>query len=229
MAKEHVLLIEDEADIAEIVQYNLAREGFGVSVSRDGETGLREARTRKPNVVVLDLMLPGLDGLEVCRQLRAIEETRDLPIVMLTAKGEESDIVLGLGVGADDYLTKPFSPKELVARIRAVLRRSKARGEAKNRTRLSRGPLTLDSDRFEALVNEAPIELTRAEFRLLWALCLRPGRVLTRNELADAITAGEAIILDRNVDVHVSAVRRKLGAAEDLIVTVRGVGYKCRE
>jgi DNA-binding response OmpR family regulator len=229
MAKESVLVIEDEADIAEIVQYNLEREGFAVHLARDGEAGLREARLRKPSAIVLDLMLPGLDGLDVCRQLRARDDTRDMPIVMLTAKGEESDVVLGLGVGADDYLAKPFSPKELTARIRAVLRRSKARQESKAQTRIVRDQLTLDSERFEAAVDGQPIVLTRAEFRLLWALCQRPGRVLTRNELADAITASEAIILDRNVDVHVSAVRRKLGTAEELIVTVRGVGYKCRD
>lgn len=229
MAKDSVLIIEDEPDIAELVQYNLEREGFQVHLARDGELGLQQARTHKPAMVLLDLMLPGVDGLEVCRRLRSREETRTTPVIMLTAKGEESDIVLGLGLGADDYVTKPFSPRELVARVKAVLRRARQREAAKAQGRITRGPLTLDSVRHEILLDGEPIEATRAEFRLLWTICAQPGRVFTRNELVDSITAGEAIILDRNVDVHISSIRKKLGRHDSLIQTVRGIGYKCRD
>jgi DNA-binding response OmpR family regulator len=229
-ARPAVLVVEDDPDIAELVQFNLDRAGFSVAVARDGERGLAEIRVRRPDLVVLDLMLPGIDGLEVCRQLRADERTRSIPIVMLTAKTEESDVVLGLGLGADDYLGKPFSPRELVARVRSVLRRAARKDEAEEPTRIERGAVVIDAGRHEVLVRGEPVELTRAEFRLLWALLSRPGRVLTRSQLVDRITAGECIILERNVDVHMSSLRRKLGSAGDeLLVTIRGVGYKCRD
>ena len=229
MSKETILIIEDEPDIVELVQYNLEREGYQVVSATDGESGLREARAKRPRLVILDLMLPGMDGLEVCRELRSSDETRALPILMLTAKSEETDVVMGLGVGADDYVAKPFSPRELVARVRALLRRASLRAQAKAASRIENGPLALDSTRFEATVNGKVVPLTRAEFRLLWLLLSHPGRVYARSDLVDAITAGETIIVDRNVDVHVSAVRKKLGPAADLIATVRGVGYKCRD
>ena len=174
-------------------------------------------------------MLPGIDGLEICRRLRAAEDTKSIPVIVLTAKSEESDIVVGLELGADDYVTKPFSPKELISRSRAVLRRVSRAGATKGPTRVELPGLSLDIDRYEVRAEGELIPLTRAEFRLLWALVKRPGRVFSRNDLAEKITAGESYIIDRNVDVHISSLRKKLGDAGKLIATVRGVGYKCRD
>jgi two-component system phosphate regulon response regulator PhoB len=179
-------------------------------------------------MILLDLMLPGIDGLEVCRRLKAVEETRGISLIILTAKGEEVDVVTGLELGADDYVTKPFSPRELTARVRAVLRRSKL-DEEPEREQREIGDLVVDRVRYEARLAGEPLTLTRAEFRLLWTLVNRPGRVYTRNELAEEITAGESLIIDRNVDVHVSSIRKKLGSSGGLIATIRGVGYKCRD
>ena len=227
MPNEKILVIEDEPDIVELLEYNLSREGFRCLTCRDGESGLSVARERAPDLILLDLMLPGMDGLEVCRELRSKSETRVLPVIMLTAKGEESDVVLGLGMGADDYITKPFSTKELVARVRAGLRRGKMTESGEERSRLEHGDVVLDQERHEVRVEGDKVDLTRAEFRLLHALMRRPGRVFSRSELVDQITAGESIILDRNVDVHISSMRKKLGPASDIVATVRGVGYKC--
>lgn len=228
MSKESVLIVEDDPDIVELLQYNLERAGFRVITAQDGESGLREARTRQPNAIFLDLMLPGVDGLQVCRQLKEQEATRAIPVIMITAKGEEGDIVLGLELGADDYIPKPFSPREVVARLRAVLRRGrdKERGAP---TRIEMGSVVLDAERHEVLVDGQELPFTRAEFRLLWKLASRPGRVFSRDELVDGITGGEAYILDRNVDVHVSSIRKKLGTEAGIIATVRGVGYKCKD
>ncbi len=227
MRKTTLLVIEDDPDIVELVRYNLEREGLQVLVSGDGDRGLTEAARLQPDLIVLDLMLPGLDGLEVCRRLRALDGTRGIPVLVLTAKGEEADIVVGLEMGADDYLTKPFSPRELVARVRALLRRAQRATSESGKTHIELPGLVLDLTRHEVLHEGEPVPLTRAEFRLLWTLAKRPGRVYSRNELVDEITAGEALIIDRNVDVHVSSIRRKLGEAGRLIATVRGVGYKC--
>ena len=227
MSKGTILVVEDDRDIVEVLRYNLAKDGFKVLEARDGERGFEQARRTKPDVIVLDLMLPGLDGLEVCRRLRDDEELAGIPVLMLTAKGEEADIVIGLEMGADDYVTKPFSPRELVARVRAVQRRAKARRGKTAKTRVEVHELVLDKTRHEVLAGGEPVDLTRAEFRLLWALVQRPGRVYARDELADEITGGESVIVDRNVDVHVSALRKKLGDAGRVIATVRGVGYKC--
>ena len=227
MAKETLLIIEDDPDIVELLQYNLEREGYRVLVATDGEIGLREARSRKPGAILLDLMLPGMDGLEVCRHLKGDEATRAIPLLMVTAKGEETDVVTGLELGADDYIAKPFSPRMLLARIRAVLRRGTLKEG--DRLRVEVGDVTLDKERYEVTKDGAVLQMTRAEFRLLWTLVCNPGRVYTRDELVERITAGEAMILDRNVDVHVSAIRKKLGQDTDLIGTVRGVGYKCND
>ena len=230
MSKETVLVIEDEPDIAELIQYSLEREGYLVLTALDGERGLAEAIGREPDLIVLDLMLPGIDGLEVCRRLRDNEATAATPLIMLTAKSEETDIVVGLELGADDYMTKPFSPRQLVARVRAHLRRE-ARSESKDtvKTRIERGDVVLDAERHELRVGGELVELTRAEFRLLWMLFSKPGRVFQRSELVESLTGGDAFILERNVDVHVSAVRKKLGTSGDLVVTIRGIGYKCRD
>lgn len=231
MAVETILLIEDDSDISELVQYNLEREGFKVYTSGDGEIGLGQASQILPDLIVLDLMLPSQDGLSVCRKLRANPETQEIPIIMLTAKSEESDVVIGLEMGADDYVTKPFSPKELLARVRAVLRRPRmsAASAATQEGRRTVGPVTIDPDRHEVFLHSAPLQLTLAEYRLLSTLTSRPGRVFTREQLLEKITGGEAYVIDRNVDVHIRAIRKKLDTDADFIVTVRGVGYKCRE
>lgn len=226
---DRILLIEDDSDISELVQYNLEREGFRVYASADGEIGLSQAVQLKPDLIILDLMLPGLDGLSVCRKLRANPLTAEVPIVMLTAKGEESDVVIGLEMGADDYVAKPFSPKELLARIRAVMRRPRLKGGQADGSRRVVGPVTIDPERHEAFLRDQPLSLTLAEYRLLSGLTSRPGRVFTREQLLEKITGGETYVIDRNVDVHVRAIRKKLGDDADFIVTVRGVGYKCRE
>lgn len=224
MSKKSVLIVEDDPDIVELLQYTLEREGYPVLVAMNGEKGLSEARRRRPGLVLLDLMLPGLSGLEVCRALKSEEGTRDIPVVMITAKSEESDVVLGLECGADDYVPKPFGPRELVARIRAVLRRGELARPAK--TRIETDGVVLDRERHEAQAEGSVLELTRSEFRLMWTLARHPGRVYGRDELVERLTDGETVILDRNIDVHVSSVRRKLGDLGGLIGTVRGVGYK---
>jgi DNA-binding response OmpR family regulator len=229
MRKETLLVVEDDPDIVELLRYNLEREGYRVLVATDGERGLGDAGRHQPDLVLLDLMLPGLDGLEVLKRMRGQEGTRGIPVLVLTAKSEETDVVLGLEMGADDYLTKPFSPRELVARVRALLRRVTRGSEDVGRTRIEIGDLVLDLARHEVSSAGSLVPLTRAEFRLLWTLVQRPGRVYTRNELVDEITAGEAVIVDRNVDVHVSSIRKKLGDSGKRIATVRGVGYKCAD
>ncbi|MFO0982748.1 MAG: response regulator [Planctomycetota bacterium] len=229
MAKETILIVEDDPDIVELVQYNLEREGFKVWVAKDGESGLKEAASRKPSLIVLDIMLPGMEGLEVCRCLKHGEATKDIPLVMVTAKGEESDVIVGLEMGADDYVVKPFSPRELMARIRAILRRGPIRREPDLPEKITLGPLSIDAARHEVTARGKPVVLTLAEFRLLRALAANPGRVFTRDQLLDKLTGGDVIVTDRTVDVHVSALRKKLKADGDLIVTVRGVGYKCRD
>lgn len=226
MTKPLLLIIEDEPDITELVQYNATRNGFEVVSAATGEEGLRLARKRHPALVLLDLMLPGVNGLDVCRQLKAQPSSAAIPIIILTAKGEESDVIIGLEMGADDYVTKPFSPRELVARIRAVLRRKQDTGPVDN-ARITCGPITIDSHRHEVLVGNRAVPFTLTEFRLLRRLLAHPGQVFTRDQLLDTMTGGDGIIIDRNVDVHIRSVRKKLGTHEALILTVRGVGYKC--
>lgn len=226
MNRETILIVEDEPDIVELLQYNLEREGYRVFSAQDGERGLQIARTRRPDLLLLDLMLPGINGLEVTRALKSTESTQEIPIIMVTAKGEESDVVLGLELGADDYVAKPFSPREVVARVRTVLRRQARASKGDTRRRLELGDLVLDADRHEVSVAGMVLSFTRTEFRILWTLAAAPGRVYTRENLVDRITDGEAIILERNVDVHISAIRKKLGSEGERIGTVRGVGYK---
>jgi two-component system alkaline phosphatase synthesis response regulator PhoP len=226
VAKPKVLVIEDEPDILEVIQYNLEREGYKVVVCRNGEQGLSRIRTDNPDLVILDLMLPGMDGVEVCRQVKADPVTRAIPIVMVTAKSEESDIVLGLGIGADDYITKPFSPRELVARIKVVLRRGPLREQSGGGERVVRGTLTIDLGRHEAHVGEQPLSLTPTEMRLLHFLASHPGRVFPRAHLLTRVIGEDAIVTDRNIDVHVRALRQKLGDHQSIIETVRGVGYR---
>ena len=229
MKREKVLIIEDEPDIREVIEYNLSREGYPVHSADDGLEGLRAAREEAPGLILLDLMLPGLDGLEVCRKLKEDPVTRSVPVIMVTAKGEESDVVLGLGVGADDYITKPFSPKELLARVRAVLRRGQLREDRGAGERVVRDGLVVDIGRHEVLVDGEPMPFTATEMRLLHFLASHPGRVFTRSHLLSRVIGEDAVVIDRNIDVHVRAVRKKIGQYRDLLETVRGVGYRFRD
>ena len=229
MKREIVVVIEDEPDIREVIEHNLAREGYEVFPAADGEQGMQLVKRMSPDLVLLDLMLPRLDGLDVCRELKADLVTRSIPIVMVTAKGEESDIVLGLGLGADDYVTKPFSPKELVARVKAVLRRGPLREEHDRRERLVRGAVVIDVGRHEVRVEDTPVAFTATELRLLHFLASHPGRVFTRDHLLNRVTGEDVAVVDRNIDVHVRSVRKKLGSHRALIETIRGVGYRCRD
>jgi two-component system phosphate regulon response regulator PhoB len=225
-----ILLVEDEQDLLELLRYNLAREGYNVQTAATGEEALKQVRAEPPNLVLLDLMLPGMDGLEVARTLKSREATRHIPIIMLTAKGEEPDVVQGLEVGADDYITKPFSPRVLMARIRAVLRRGETAGEEAETGRAIRlGGITVDPDRHEVVCGEEPVNLTATEFKLLSLLMSKPGRVFTRQQIIESIHEGFAAVTDRSVDVQVVALRRKLGDKGKNIETVRGVGYRFRE
>lgn len=228
--KETILVIEDDPDIQELVQYNLEREGYQVYVCSDGEIGIQQAEKMTPDLILLDLMLPGLDGLSVCKKIRQTVATKDIPVIMLTAKSEESDVVIGLELGADDYVTKPFSPKELVARLKAILRRTTPSiAESIPEDVLTVGPLSLDLSRHEAYCRGHCLKLTLAEFRLLSMLLSKPGRVYTREQLLREVSGEDTYVIDRNIDVHVRSIRRKLAEDSDMVATVRGVGYKCQE
>lgn len=226
-----ILVIEDETDILDVLKYNLSKNGYDVLTAESGEKGLEVASVKVPDLVLLDLMLPGMDGLEVCRQLRSRDKTRAIPIVMLTAKDAEADIVLGLTLGADDYVSKPFSPAELVARVKAVLRRNEggARREGEDSGMMRLGPIVLDSQKHEVTVENNAVSLTLSEFKLLRFLVQRKGRVFTRDQLLDAVVGPDVFVTARNIDVHVGALRRKLGEAGRYIITVRGVGYRMEE
>jgi two-component system alkaline phosphatase synthesis response regulator PhoP len=227
MSKGTILVIDDEKDLIELVRYNLRSEGFEVLAARDGESGVREALDRRPDLVLIDLMLPGIDGLEVCHRLRADERTSRIPLIMLTAKSSEADRIVGLELGADDYVTKPFSPRELAARVKAVLRRAGARQEPPDVIR--RGALEIDLGRHEVSCGSDTVELTATEFRLLHLLAARPGRVFSRSELIDGALGHDVAVLDRTIDVHVVALRKKLGKCGGWIETIRGFGYRFRE
>jgi len=229
MKKSRILVVDDEPDLVELVRHHLVREHYEVVTAGDGETGLAEARRRLPDLVVLDLMLPGIDGLEVCRRLRSDPRTTHIPIVMLTAKGEESDAVIGLSQGADDYVRKPFGMKELVARIATRLRGADVRTPGETQKVARFGELVIDSVKHEVLLDGAPIKLTVTEFKLLRHLVVNRGRAFTRNELLNGVLGQDAFIIDRNVDVHVATLRKKLGEYGAHILTIRGLGYKFRE
>jgi len=230
MSKQTILIIEDEEDILALVHYNLAREGFQVQCATTGEDGLRAVAAQRPDLVLLDLMLPGLDGLEVCRRLRSRPETGQLPVIMITAKGEESDVVAGLELGADDYLTKPFSTKVLIARINAVLRRRANTTEAQPEAEeIRHGELAIHPGRNEVTVAGQPVELTFTEFRVLQFLASRPGWVFTRYQIVNAVRGEGYSVTDRAVDVQIVGLRKKLGDSGALIETVRGVGYRFKD
>jgi phosphate regulon transcriptional regulator PhoB len=220
-----ILVIDDEQDLVTLVKFNLEREGHKVRSAGDGAAGYDAARRDLPDLILLDLMLPGTDGLEVCRKLRAEPRTARIPIIMLTAKGSESDRVVGLEMGADDYVAKPFSPRELVARVKAVLRRLQSSPEDGG-SAVSVGDLQLDPGRHEVTVRGKAVMLTATEFRLLHTMMKRPGQVFSRDRLIDGAIGEDAHVVDRTIDVHVTSLRKKLGRCGVLIETVRGVGYK---
>ena len=228
MAGETILVIEDEEDILELLKFNLAREGFRILTTTDGQKGLAAAQVRLPDLILLDLMLPGMDGLEVCRQLKRNDKTARVPIVMVTAKGEERDVVAGLELGADDYIAKPFSMKVLVARVRAVLRRRKEPAADKNAV-VRIHDLIINPGRHEVLIKGKPVEMTFCELRILHFLAGRPGWVMTREQIVDAVRGEDYAVTDRAVDVQIVGIRKKLGARADYIETVRGVGYRFKE
>ena len=228
--KRRILVVDDERDITEMVAFNLQRNGYEVLTSDNGPDALEVARREVPDLIVLDLMLPGLDGMEVTRRLKAEAKTARIPIIMLSAKGEETDVVVGLTLGADDYVTKPFSMKILLARLGTVLRRSDAAAEPEPAGAvLTAGPLRIDPDKHEATVEGEGVKLTLTEFKLLTALVAARGRVLTRDQLMDKAMGTDVFVTDRAIDVHVTAIRKKLGKASWLVHTVRGVGYRLRE
>jgi two-component system phosphate regulon response regulator PhoB len=227
MAEPRILIIEDERALTDVLTYNLQREGYQTVIAHDGQEGLRKAQMLLPDLILLDLMLPVMDGLAVCRSLRAHEMTRNIPILMLTAKAEETDQVVGFSVGADDYVTKPFSVKVLVQRIKALQRRTDASGEPVDV--VEHLGVRIDRVRHQATVRGRTLDLTPTEFRLLEALLRQPGRAFTRTQLMDSAIGEGAIVLERTIDVHVKSLRRKLETASDYIETVRGVGYRFRE
>jgi two-component system phosphate regulon response regulator PhoB len=227
MAKPRILIIEDERGLTDVLTYNLQRDGYETIVAHDGLDGLRKAQTQPPDLVLLDLMLPGMDGLEVCRQLRAGKQTARVPILMLTAKGEETDQVVGFSVGADDYVTKPFSVKVLLQRIRALQRRADTASEPVGL--IEHLGVCIDRVKHKATIGDRELELTPTEFRLLGCLLRQPGRAFSRAQLMDAAIEEGAIVLERTIDVHIKSLRRKLGDEGDLVETVRGVGYRFRE
>ena len=230
MAEGLVLVVDDEKDLLELVRYNLEKEGYRVRTEEDGEAGLDAAARELPDIVVVDLMLPGIDGLDVCRRLRADQRTARTPIIMLTAKSTETDRVVGLEIGADDYITKPFSPRELAARIKAILRRVSSQQTTPPQSRIiRRGGLTIDLDRRDVRCGEESIDLTATEFRMLQTLAKHPGRVYSRSELIEGALGREIAVVDRTIDVHITSLRRKLGDYGDRIETVRGFGYRLQE
>ncbi len=229
MQTQSILVVDDEQDIRELLRYNLAKEGYQVECVASGEEALMRARSRPPELIVLDLMLPGVNGLEVCKRLKSEKRTAQSLVIMLTAKGEDADVVAGLELGADDYVVKPFSPRILLARIRAALRRHEHQSEEDNQPVIQRGEILMDLGRHQVTVSGAPVILTALELRILLALSRRPGLVLTRYQIVNAAQGAGVGVTDRSVDVHIVSLRRKLGECGKYIETVRGVGYRFKE
>lgn len=228
-AKTQILIIEDEEDIRELVRYNLERENFAVIEAESGEAGLKSVAQKKPDLILLDLMLPGKDGLQICRELKRSEATRDIPVVMMTAKGEESDIVTGLELGAEDYVVKPFSPKVMVARVKAVLRRKVAVPASDTEDVLNIKGIMIHPGRHEVTVGGKAVDLTASEFGILHFLARRPGWVFTRYQIVDAVHGDDYPVTERSVDVQIVGLRKKLKKAGDAIETVRGIGYRFKD
>lgn len=228
MQKDLILVIEDESDIAELIRFNLQREGYDVQTLFSGVDVLRTVHNTPPNCILLDLMLPGIDGLTICRLLKKDTSTANIPIIMVTAKGEEVDIVTGLELGADDYITKPFKIRELIARVKSVLRRN-ATVPVMEGDVIRIGDLAIFPEKFEVVVQNHSVKLTQTEFKILHSMMKKPGRVFTRYQIVDIARGSESMVTDRSVDVHIVALRRKLGIVGKMIETVHGVGYKFRE
>ena len=228
MPKAKILIVEDDRSLAQVLEYNLENAGYETVWSMDGQDGLNQARLKLPDLILLDLMIPVLDGLDVCKHLRAAPETRDIPIVMLTAKGEESDQLIGFSVGADDYVVKPFSVKILLERIKSLLRRRNRNNNSGTDT-TSQSGVKIDRIKHRVSMNGRPVDLTPSEFRLLDTLIRQPGRAFDRSELIDAALGADTLVLERTIDVHIRSLRKKLGDENELIQTVRGVGYRFRE
>jgi len=227
--KRKVLIVDDEADIVEFVQYNLRKEMYETVTAADGPKAIQAARQHRPDLILLDLMLPGVDGLEVCRVLKSGRDTDRIPIIMLTAKGEEADIVTGLEIGADDYVAKPFSMRLLLARIKAVLRRAGVVEDAKSASLIQLQGIEIDDERHVVRVDGERVPLTLTEYKILRFLAAHPGRVFTRTQILNNIQDEHVIVIDRAIDVHVAALRKKLGDAGKLVETVRGVGYRFKD
>lgn len=229
MPAKRILIVEDEPDIRKLVHYNLTQERFSVLEAEDGEEALKIVQGEKPHLIILDLMLPGLSGLELCRIVRKHAETAQIPILMLTAKAGEADRVVGLEMGADDYLAKPFSPRELVARVKAILRRTEQQSKLSDAEVFEKGPLKINFSTYEVSVKEKPVKLTLKEFELLRFLVQNPNRVFSRDQLLDRVWGGEVYVDPRTVDVHIRRLRKaieKNDSKPKWILTLRGVGYK---
>jgi two-component system phosphate regulon response regulator PhoB len=227
--KQTILVVDDEKDLVDLIAYNLQRNGYNVLTASSGDAALEVASRELPNLILLDLMLPGMSGTEVARKLKAEPRTAHLPIIMLTAKSEETDVVVGLTLGADDYVTKPFSMKILLARLTTVLRRREGAPTTADTVMLKAGPLSIDASKHEVSIEGEPVKLTLTEFKLLISLVAARGRVLTRDQLMDKAMGTDVFVTDRAIDVHITAIRKKLGKASWLIRTVRGVGYSLQE
>ncbi len=226
MGKRKILIIEDDRDIVEMLDYNLKEEGYETVSAFNGEQGIALAGKERPDLIILDIMLPVMDGFEVCRALKNDHSVSHIPIIILSAKSQEMDKVVGLELGADDYVTKPFSPRELIARTRAILRRGR---EEHTGDRIKRGQITIDRTRHKVIVGEKEISLTLTEFKLLEFMARRPGAVFSRSQILDAVTGDDAIVCDRTVDAHIKSLRHKLGPVKDYIETIRGAGYRFKE
>ncbi|PKL08505.1 MAG: DNA-binding response regulator [Spirochaetae bacterium HGW-Spirochaetae-7] len=231
MAKATILVIEDDQDIRELLAYTLGKEGYDVIQAPSGEAGLKAIKDRAPSLVVLDVMLPGMDGLELLRKVKGDQKLRAIPVIMASARGEETDIVTGLELGADDYVTKPFSPRVLVARVRTALRRAveSASPEPAEQASIAIGDFMLDAERHELKVGGRSIDLSATEFAIIERLARSPGRVFTRSQIIDSVRGRDYPVTDRSVDVQVLSIRKKLGSSADIIETVRGVGYRFRD
>lgn len=229
MPREKIMIVEDEEDILELIRYNLEREGYSTICVESGEICLEKTRELMPDLILLDLMLPGIDGLRVCRIIKNDSKTAHIPVIMVTAKGEEADIITGLEMGADDYLPKPFSPKVLIARIRSVLRRIQGQEQEDAGGVIKRNELTINPGRREVLMKNTALELTFSEFEILYLLARRPGWVYTRNQIVNEIKGSDYPVTERAIDVQIVGLRKKLGTLGKYIETIRGVGYRFKD
>ena len=223
-----LLIIEDDRSLASVLEYNFEAAGYQVFCAHDGQDGINQARSKQPDVILLDLMIPVVDGIEVCRQLRSESQTRETPIMMLTAKAEETDQLIGFSVGADDYVVKPFSVRVLLERVKSLYRRNE-RHQSGGSDLIVSGGISIDRLKHRALIHGKPIDLTPSEFRLLDTLIRNPGRAFDRSELIESALGGDTLVLERTIDVHIRSLRKKMGDQADYVQTVRGVGYRFRE